>query len=125
MSLTARGNTDPGQLDRSVVLQAVTTTRDAAGGAVATWATFAEVWAAKNPSGGARFFAAQQKHAEASVVYRIRHRADVLPLMRLVDGAATYEITGTDELGRAHYLDLACRAVDQNTAAKLTKPADV
>ena len=124
MSLNARGNTDPGQFDRRVQLLAPSRTRDAAGGSVAAFTQYAEVWAAKLPAGsGARLYAASAKHAEVVVTYRIRHRTDVLAYHQLTDGGATYEILQPEEEGRSHHLLLPCRAIDQNTAAKRTTAA--
>lgn len=125
MSLQARGNSDPGQLDRRVQLLAPSTARDAAGGETITWSQFAEVWAAKLPVSGGRMYGAEQKHSEASITYRIRHRTDVVAFQRLQDGDAVFEIIQPEELGRAHFMELPCRALDQNTAVKRPVAADV
>ena len=120
MSLQARyssrrssGVNEPGRLDRRVQLQSRTATQGGSGEEADGWTTFATVWASKHPMSSQRFFAAESKHAENLVRYRIRYRSDVRPLMRLVHGSASFEILGIDEAGRQHMLDLACRAVDQ------------
>lgn len=123
MSLQARGNSDPGQLDRRVQLFSGVATRDAGGGESITWKQFAEVWAAKDPRDGRRMYAAEQKNNEAWCIFRIRHRSDVIPFQQLRRGEATYEIVHTPELGRGHYIDLNCRAVNQHTAAVNTRQA--
>ncbi len=115
MSLAASGSTNPGRLDRRVTLQSATTARNTVGDAVATWTNLATVWASKLPTSGGRMFAADAKHYEAALKYRIRHRTDTDAGMRLVHGDDTYEITAVSEQGRKHYLDLELRAIDQTT----------
>lgn len=109
-------NYNPGRLDRRITLQSSASARDAAGGTVLTWSSLAtSVPAEKNPPRGGRMFAAEAKHQEASTIFRIRYRTDVTAFMRLIHGAATYEITHLVEVGRAQFLDLECRALDQPT----------
>jgi SPP1 family predicted phage head-tail adaptor len=109
---------NPGRMDRRVSLQSKATTRDAAGGPVVAWSTLAsEVPAEKNPPRVGRLYAAEAKLSEANTIFRIRYRTDVMAFMRLVHGSATYEITGDPiEVGRAQFMDLACRALNQPTA---------
>lgn len=113
MSLRPPGNLDPGLLDRRVTLQYSVPTRDAAGGTVADWYDAATVWAGKRPEGGGRLFAAEAKHYDATLVYRIRHRPDIGAGYRLIHGDDTYEIVAVAELGRRAYLDLFLRGLDQ------------
>lgn len=114
-SRRSAGVNNPGKLDRRVSLQAFITVQDSLGAASRVWVTLAQVWASRRPSSSRRFFAEDSKHAETVFIYRIRHRSDVTTFMRLVHGDDTFEIIGSDELGRRHMLDLTCRAVDQTT----------
>lgn len=122
----ARFSTDPGRLDRRVSLWASTVTRDAGGGESVTWAKFAEVWASRLPMDGTRLFSAEEKASLEDVEYRIRYRRDVLMYMQLREGQNTYEIIPPmRELGRAHFLELTCRAVNQVSAVLQTVPVPV
>lgn len=120
MSLLASGNTDPGRLDRRVRLQYALKTRDAAGGVLTEWVEAGSVWAGKVHVRGSRFFAAEAKHYENALVYRIRHRIDVRQGWRLVHGDDVFEIVDVGEAGREHYLDLLLRGVDQTPGAALS-----
>ena len=111
--LIAPGNIDPGRLDRRITLSEFTATRDSVGGVVTSWDDVATVWATKVPQGGGRLYAAEAKHYEQTLLYRIRHRTDVAPGWRLTHGDDVFEITNVEELGRRHFLELSCRAIDQ------------
>lgn len=110
--LQPTGNTDPGQLDRRIVLQSLTTTRDDVGGKVETWADVATVWASRKVDNGRRLFAAEQKSLEEIVTFRIRWRAGVTAFMRVVYGDDFFEIIAKPvELGRRAYLELTTRSI--------------
>jgi SPP1 family predicted phage head-tail adaptor len=111
--LLPSGNLNPSQLDRRVTLQVRTEVRDAAGGFSEEWVDLATVWAAKENLSGNRLQAALAKHAEARVSFRVRWRSAVEELSRLVHGDNVFEIVAIAELGRRHFLDLTCRALDQ------------
>lgn len=117
MSLLVQGNLDPGRLDRRIVLSYPVETRDALGGSVTSWITAATVWGAKLPAGGGRMYAAEGKHYEQLLTYRLRHRADVAPGWRLTHGDDVFEIAAVAEQGRGHYLDVSLRGVDQTAGA--------
>jgi SPP1 family predicted phage head-tail adaptor len=102
-------------LDRYVTLQYSVSGRDAAGGVALTWYDLVSTWAAKSPQGGGRLYAAEMKHYEASIVYRIRHRSAVRPGMRLIHGDDVFEIVHAPEVGRREFMDLLCRGIDQDT----------
>ncbi len=117
-SRRAHASIDPGRLDRRVSLQYPIESSDAVGGIATAWFEVAEVWAAKRPLSGARLFAAEMKNALDLTVFRIRHRTDVASFWRLVHGDDVYEIVPpVEELGRRHFLDLTCRAVNQTAGA--------
>lgn len=111
--LRSPGNTNPGRLDRRVTLQYSVPTRDATGGATLTWYETATVWAGREARSGGRLFAAEGKHFDSALVYRIRHRTDVAAGMRLIHGDDLYEITEVQEVDRRRYLDLTVRGIDQ------------
>jgi SPP1 family predicted phage head-tail adaptor len=94
--------------------------RDAAGGSVVEWVEAGTVWASKQPVSGGRMYAAEAKHFEASLVYRIRARPDVAPGWRLVHGDDFFEIVDIQEQGRDHYFDLSLRGIDQTSGGALS-----
>ena len=114
-SRRVNGVNDPGKLDKLVALYGAVANRTTSGANINTWSPIDTVWAARRAAIGKRFFSGEQKHFEAISVFRIRHRTDVIPGYRLTLGSAVYEIIAADEEGRMHFLDLTCRAFDQNT----------
>lgn len=101
-----------GQLDRPVQLQHRTLTRNASGEQVATYATYATVWAGKRDLRGREYVAAQQITAELTATWQLRWRGDVLATDRLVDdGSVTFDIINVAEIGRRKGLELMCRAI--------------
>jgi len=120
MSLRAPGNNNPGRLDRRVMLLFRYTARDAVGGEVVTWIEAGSAWAGKLDSRGGRLYAAEAKHFETSLVYRIRHRVDVAEGWRLQHGDDVFEIVHAAEDGRRHFLDLFLRGVDVTSGSALS-----
>lgn len=113
VSLEGRGAANPGALDRRVRLDYPSPTRSSDGGEVVTWLEAANVWASRTFNTGGRLYAADAKHYDAGLTYRIRARTDVAPGWRLVHGDDVFEITAVEELGRLHVLELSVRAIDQ------------
>ena len=72
-----------GKLRHRIQLQSKTTERDSFGEPIATWATYADVWAEVNPLTGRERYTAQQVQASVSHQVRIRHRDDVETLHRV------------------------------------------
>jgi SPP1 family predicted phage head-tail adaptor len=108
-------SSDPGRLDRRVTIQYSVPSRDASGGAVLDWYDAATVWASLSFLSGNRLYAAEEKSFEAMATYRIRHRSDVQTGMRLIHGDDVFEIVAVDQLGRRHFLEMTCRAINQST----------
>jgi SPP1 family predicted phage head-tail adaptor len=71
------------------------------------------VWGEKISESAALFVAAQKRHAEVSVVYRIRYRGGIAPDMQFVAGRRTYEIVQpiVDEKDRHQWLLVAGKDV--------------
>lgn len=93
-----------GQLDRTITLQANTPTRDTVGASIPGWATLATVSAAVEPLSGSEVIAAQQIGTQQAQRFRIRYRADVTTLNRLVYNSVTYGIISVMEDGRREWL---------------------
>jgi SPP1 family predicted phage head-tail adaptor len=113
--ISERGNSNPGRLDRRVVLQYRSVTRDSMGGEVIEWVNAATVWAEKVPVGGNRMYSAEGKSFANTLEYTIRHRSDVETGWRLVHGDDVFEITATDPSeARNDRLTLSLRAINQS-----------
>lgn len=119
VSLEGRGAANPGALDRRVRLDYPSATRSSDGGEVVTWFEAANVWASRTFNTGGRLYAADAKHYDAGLTYRIRARTDVAPGWRLVHGDDVFEITAVEELGRLHLFELSVRAIDQTPHTSL------
>ena len=113
MALSSPGSANPGTLDRRVRLDYPSVSRTADGGEALTWFEAATVWASRVFNSGGRLFAADAKHYDAGLTYRIRARTDVAPGWRLVHGDDVFEIIAVEELGRLHLFELAVRAINQ------------
>ena len=86
-----------GELDRKVTIQAKTTTTDAFGGIVETWADDSTRWAKKIEQGGREFRAAGAINADVTTIFKMRYSADLTAQHRLSYGGRTYEILGITE----------------------------
>lgn len=94
-------------MDRRVTLQSKSATRDAMGGEVVTYATFASVWAEKRDLAGREYLTAgQSERAEIQTLWRLRWLSGVTPAMRLIHGSDVYDIESVAELGRNDALEL-------------------
>jgi len=89
--------TNPGDLDRRVVLQAKTVTKDAFGGAVESWADAGSRWAQKIDRGAREFRAAGVTNAEVTTVFRMRGFDGITTHHRISYGGQFYEIVGIVE----------------------------
>lgn len=97
-----------GALDQRVTLQARSVVTDAHGQDTITWVDIATVWAQCQAVRGREFFAAAQVQQEQTVKVRIRYRADVSPLTRLLWQGRAHDITGVVPVGRKEMLELMC-----------------
>jgi SPP1 family predicted phage head-tail adaptor len=88
-----------GRLRNKATIEANTPTRDAAGGEVASWATFATWWCELNQAAGGEAFRNRVVHAEANHVANGRYVAGVLTSMRVTLGSRVFEIKAVDNVG--------------------------
>lgn len=86
-----------GDLNKRVLLQSPTGTRDAVGERSTTWIDVATVWAAIRPMSAREQLVAAQRQHDTSHVIEIRHSSAVAALdasWRLVFGARIFTIDG-------------------------------
>ena len=95
-------------LDQRITLQARSVVTDSVGQDAITWVDVATVWAQCQAVRGREFFAAAQVQQETTVKVRIRWRAGVTPLMRLVWQGRAHDITGVVPVGRKDMLEIMC-----------------
>lgn len=101
-----------GKLDRRIMLQHRTQSRDATSGQqVETWETYVTVWANRRDSNSREFFASQQTIAEGTAVFRLRYRDDVQATDRIICEGKTYNIRPPAEIGRREGLEIIATAV--------------
>lgn len=96
-------------LDRQIVIERATTTRDDYNEEVLTWAPLATVWAAYEPVTDGEKFRAGERAAELSARFRIRWSdqvKDVTPEDRVIFEGKTYELTNVKEIPRRVGLEL-------------------
>jgi SPP1 family predicted phage head-tail adaptor len=101
-----------GALRHRLTLQSPSRADDGGGGAVVTWQTVAELWAAVRPISGDERLRADAVSGRITHEVWIRHRADVVPAMRFTDGARTLEITAVLDPGRRDRLKCLCEEVN-------------
>jgi SPP1 family predicted phage head-tail adaptor len=100
---------NPGKFDRRILLQTLTTTRGASGGVVESWSDLDTVWAEKIEKGSTEFRTAGAVHAEATRLFRIRHRSDLTEKDRVSFDDRLHDILGLTEEGRGEFLLIACK----------------
>lgn len=104
---------EAGRLDRKIVIQRFTETRDAFNNPVQTWADLATVWASVEHIRDAERWNAQEVGAEATMRFQIRYSssvADVNPNDRLTYEGRTFNIVAKKEIGRREGLELTASA---------------
>lgn len=98
-----------GKLDRQIVIQRKTTTRDSEGGAVETWADYRTVWAEKLDVGGSKGFRGGALRPETETVFTVRWNANFTQLDRIVYRSTNYSILSIAEIGRKEGLAIQAR----------------
>mgnify|MGYP000850293400 CR=1 FL=1 len=105
-----------GRLNQLVTLKQKQVTRDGMGAQVVSWVTVATVWAAVEPLRGREFVALRAAHSELTAKITIRHRAGIVPEMRVEHGTSVYEIAEViDPRARGESLELMCSAPTEPT----------
>jgi SPP1 family predicted phage head-tail adaptor len=95
-----------GRLDKVLTLQSRSLTGNDYGEQVASYSPLATVWGEKIDVRGSEKFAALQTIGQIDCKFRIRYRADLTTVNRVVCDSKSYDITGITEIGRREGLEL-------------------
>jgi SPP1 family predicted phage head-tail adaptor len=90
---------NPGKLNRRIILQVRTLTKDATGSRVQTWADLAPVWAEQVKQTGKEASSADAENHQDTRQFRIRHRAINEQDHRILYQSKFFNITGIIEEG--------------------------
>lgn len=90
---------NPGKLNRRIVIQVRTLTKDATGGRVQTWADSATVWAEIITQKGTSGIIADSERIQDTRQFRIRTRTIAPETHRILYQLKYYDITGITEEG--------------------------
>jgi SPP1 family predicted phage head-tail adaptor len=102
-----------GDLRHRISLESALRTSDGGGGAAVTWTAVADVWAAIRPQGGSEGLTLDRVAGAVPYDIWIRHRAGIVPAMRVRFGTRVFEIQSvTDIEDRGHWLKLGCEERD-------------
>jgi SPP1 family predicted phage head-tail adaptor len=101
-----------GDLADRLTLEQEVRTPDAGGGALSSWETVAELWAAVRPITGDERLRADQIAGRLTHEVWMRYRTGVLPAMRLRQGARVLAIVAVLETGRRTFLKCLCEERD-------------
>ena len=101
-----------GRLRELVMIQSLTTTRDAYGQPIETWGTFAAWRCEIIPLSGREYFVARQFQALTTHKLTGHWISGVLPTMRISHGSRTFRIEAVINVGeRNRVLELMCTEV--------------
>lgn len=101
-----------GKLNKRVMIQELTTSIDAGGGADESWTTYETVWANVKPITGKTLYYAQQIESTVDHEIRIRYLSGVKTDMRVTVDSRTFEIKNIlDYDGRKQELTLLAQEV--------------
>jgi SPP1 family predicted phage head-tail adaptor len=100
---------NPGRLDRKITLQRFTSTKNAIGEALKTWATYAIVPAAIKPQRGGERVNGDKREAADVVTFQVRYYQGVVPKDRLLYEGVNYDVLNIRESGRRHLMEIDAR----------------
>lgn len=99
---------DPGKLNRRLVLEAPVETDDGAGGVMRSFSAIATLWASVTPVSAQEEIEAARLGARVTHRIGIRFSSDITTRHRFRDGSAVYRIVSLrDRDGRKRFLDIA------------------
>jgi len=100
-----------GQLRHRITVQSRSDGADELNQPLTTWVDVVTLWAEVEQLSGRELMAASAERAENIARVTVRWRPDLLPNMRIVYGAALFDITDISDVeGRFKQLELMCKA---------------
>jgi SPP1 family predicted phage head-tail adaptor len=101
-----------GKLDRRIVIQQSTESKDIYGQPVKTWAALATVWAQVEDRTGSEGVQAEQITASRTTVFTIRYLSTVAERMRILYNFRYYDIHSIKSPDRNRFLELSTELLD-------------
>ena len=97
------------QFDRRASILKPTTTRDAAGGVVETYAEAESRWCRRADQGGAEFRYAGQLRAETTALFKFRYFTGLSEKDRIRCESRDWDIVSINEVGRRQFLHVQAK----------------
>lgn len=101
-----------GKMDRQIIIEEKSVTRDDFGAETVIWQDVATVWAEVLPISGREVFNAGKIFAEATTLFRIRWRSGLTEDMRISYGGQYYGVSYLREVGRRELLEITASRID-------------
>lgn len=89
-------------LRRKILIEHVTETRDAIGGVIETWSTFAVRHASVEPLNGREYFDSRATQADVTIRFRIRYLEGTVPKMRVNYNSRLFDIESVIDTSERH-----------------------
>ena len=106
---------NPGELDKRITFQRLTTTTNENGFEVETLEDFKTVWAKVSNLHGREYFEAAAVQRENTVKFTIRYLPDVNPSMKILYQGRKYNITSIDNIKyQNRYMEIKAQEVDKS-----------
>lgn len=106
---------NPGELDKRITFQRLTTTINENGFEVETLEDFKTVWAAVTNLHGREYFEAAAVQAENTVKFTIRYLEGINPSMKILFEGRQYNITSIDNIKyKNRFIEIKAQEVDQS-----------
>lgn len=100
-----------GALDRKIVIEQPTVTRNAIGEATKAWSTFATVFASVTPTTAREYRGAQSIRSVKMTSFIVRYLSGLREDMRISFDSRYYRITGINEVGRKEGLEVFAESI--------------
>lgn len=102
-------------MDEEITIQTYTESRDAAGGEVITWSTYATLLArVKFPTTGMKeTYSAGEQTSFGRIEFTVRYDPDINAKMRIIYRSESLDIIGIDVLGRDRYNIITCQSREE------------
>lgn len=106
---------NPGELDKRITFQRLTTKTNENGFEVETLEDFKTVWAKVSNLHGREYFEAAAVQRENTVKFTIRYLPDVNPSMKILFQGRKYNITSIDNIKyQNRYMEIKAQEVDKS-----------